>query len=122
MSSARRTPNGGFAPRASADGSHHTTEYPPAASSGPRAPSSPTASNTGGPGRTAPAPAGSSFGRRSTESVALKGGHFGPGLASRRGASGGYSASFNGPSQPSCHGASPTAGTTSRSRARVAAT
>ena len=60
-------------------------------------------------------------GRSSTESR-LKGGHPAAESGVRRCAGGGYTARFSGLTHPPSNGSSPTAGTTSRSRARVAAT
>src|SRR5882762_7120177 len=96
--------------RAGAPGSHHTTEYPPAPA------------NVYWPGQTVDGPAVPSPGRCTTESFDVNAGHFGPRVDDRREADGGYSARFSGLNQPPSHGSSPSAGTTSRSRARVAAT
>src|SRR5262249_49945658 len=73
-SSERRTPKDGLAPSFSpppAPGSHQTTEYP-------------SFSKVCLPGQTVVGPAGSLFGRTSTESLDLNAGHFGPRVAIRR--------------------------------------
>src|SRR5258708_38433874 len=89
--------------------SHQTTPYAPSA-------------NGCSPGLTVDGPAVSLFGRSSTESFDLNGGQPSARVGDRRAAIGGYRARFSGPNQPPSQGPSPSAGTTSRSRARVAAT
>src|SRR5262245_26464903 len=94
----------------SAFGSHHTQVN-----------GAPARSLRWAPGHTVVDVAGSPSGRLHTES-ALNGGQPDAGSARRRAAVGGYSAPFNGLVQPPSYSMSPTAGTTKRSRARVAAT
>src|SRR6185369_12661630 len=110
ISDSRRMPIPGSTPRSSAFGSHQTQVY-----------GAPSRSLTWAPGQTVVDVAGSPSGRRHTESV-LNAGQPDAGSARRRAAVGGYSASFNGLVQPPSYSMSPTAGTTRRSRARVAAT
>src|SRR5207244_9205392 len=104
-----RTPKAAFFPRSRAPGSHQTTEYP----DGVGVDSTPN-SNTCWPGQTVDGNAGSSLGRCSTESFDLNAGHFGPRVAPRRLATGGYKARLSGLNHPPSQGPSPSAGTTSR--------
>ena len=78
--------------------------------------------NTYAPGATVCGRAGSPSGRFITESFDVNAAQPCAGAGSRRADSGGYTAGINGSSQPPSYAPSPTTGTTSTSRARVAAT
>ncbi len=106
-------PSGASAPRLRARGSHQTTEN----SAGPEG----FALSTCKPGQTVLVPAVLPPGRINTESFDLNSGQPRARICSRLAPLGGYTAVFSGWIQPSLS-SSPTAGTTSRSRARVAAT